>query len=74
MFRILFIVFIEAAKIYFSLASLVFLLSGEATLLLPQNGNQVGIIMITACLSLLATYSDKKDSILEIEEELKDNQ
>ncbi len=73
MFRILFIVFIEAAKIYFSLASLVFLLSGEATLL-PQNGNQVGIIMITACLSLLAAYSDKKDSILEIEEELKDNQ
>lgn len=74
MFRILFIVFIEDTKIYFSLASLVFLLSGEATLLLPQNGNQVGIIMITACLSLLAAYSDKKDSILEIEEELKGNQ
>lgn len=74
MLRIIFIVFIEGAKIYFSLGALVFLLSGDTTLLLPQNGNQVGIIMFTAALSLLASYSENQDSILEIEEELKHHQ
>ena len=74
MLRILFIVLVEGAKIYFSLGALVFLLSGDTTLLLPQTGNDVGIIMFTAALTLLAAYSENKDSILEIEEELKHNE
>ena len=62
-------IFIEAAKVYLSIAALNTIISQNTSLLMPRTGQDAGVIMLSIILCLLFAYSNNKDIIEEMHAE-----
>lgn len=57
----------EAAKVYLSIAAINTIVSQNPSLLIPESGQDAGVIIFTVFLSVIFAYAYNKDLVEEIQ-------